>query len=189
MLEQHHPALELVVVDEWHELLASKRGVQTELALARLRHFRPGLRTLGLSATLGNLDTARDTLLGLTPDRFERPGRVIRGLVPKGLHVDSLIPESMERFPWSGQIGLRLLPESGGAHGPFFTRNIAIVTDSEGRTGLGEVPGGEAAGATLGALRRLCEEHAGTVPVFLHVLLPGHEVVVRARGVAVDAER
>ena len=47
--------------------------------------------------------------------------------------------------------------------------------------------GGEAAGETLNALRRLCEEHAGTVPVFLHLLLPGHEVVVRARGVAVDA--
>jgi hypothetical protein len=49
------------------------------------------------------------------------------------------------------------------------------------------VRGGETAGATLNALRRVCEEHAGTVPVFLHVLLPGHEVVVRARGVAVDA--
>jgi DNA-directed DNA polymerase III PolC len=49
------------------------------------------------------------------------------------------------------------------------------------------VRGGEAAGATLAALRRLCEEHAGTVPVFLHLLLPGHEVVVRARGVAVEA--
>jgi DNA polymerase III subunit alpha len=49
------------------------------------------------------------------------------------------------------------------------------------------VYGGDAAGATLAALRRLCEEHAGTVPVFLHVLLPGHEVVVRARAVAVDA--
>ena len=31
--------------------------------------------------------------------------------MPKGLQVDSLIPETMERFPWSGQIGLRLLPE------------------------------------------------------------------------------
>jgi ATP-dependent Lhr-like helicase len=103
--------LELVVVDEWHELMASKRGVQVELALARLRRWRPGLRTWGLSATLGNLDVARDTLLGLTPKGTERPGRIIRGLVPKALAVDSLIPETIERFPWSGQIGLRMVPE------------------------------------------------------------------------------
>ena len=103
--------LELVVVDEWHELLASKRGVQTELALARLRRFRPGLRTLGLSATLGNLDVARIALLGVEPDGTPWPGRIMRGLVPKALEVDALIPETMERFPWSGQIGLRLLPD------------------------------------------------------------------------------
>jgi ATP-dependent helicase Lhr and Lhr-like helicase len=103
--------LELVVVDEWHELLASKRGVQTELALARLRRFRPGLRTLGLSATLGNLEVARDALLGVDADGTPRPGSIMRGLVPKALEVDALIPETMERFPWSGQIGLRLLPE------------------------------------------------------------------------------
>jgi ATP-dependent Lhr-like helicase len=103
--------LELVVVDEWHELLASKRGVQTELALARLRRFRPGLRTLGLSATLGNLDAARDALLGSDEGGRPRPGRIMRGLVPKALEVDALIPATMERFPWSGQIGLRLLPE------------------------------------------------------------------------------
>ncbi len=103
--------LELVVVDEWHELMASKRGVQTELALARLRRFRPGLQTLGLSATLGNLEVARDTLLGLDASGRPRPGRVFSGLVPKALEVDALIPETMERFPWSGQIGLRLLPE------------------------------------------------------------------------------
>jgi ATP-dependent helicase Lhr and Lhr-like helicase len=104
--------LELVVVDEWHELMASKRGVQTELALARLRRFRPDLRTWGLSATLGNLETARDTLLGVGQHSSAGPqGRIIRGLVPKALEVDSLIPETMERFPWSGQIGLRLLPE------------------------------------------------------------------------------
>ena len=99
--------LELVVVDEWHELMASKRGVQTELALARLRRWRPGLRTWGLSATLGNLEVARDTLLGVG----RQPGRIIRGLVPKALEVDSLIPETIERFPWSGQIGLRMVPD------------------------------------------------------------------------------
>nr|MBA3659637.1 DEAD/DEAH box helicase [Gemmatimonadales bacterium] len=103
--------LELVVVDEWHELMASKRGAQTELCLARLRRFRPGLRTWGLSATLGNLDVARDTLLGVDRTGAARPGRIIRGLVPKALAVDALIPESIERFPWAGQIGLRLLPE------------------------------------------------------------------------------
>jgi ATP-dependent Lhr-like helicase len=106
--------LELVVVDEWHELMASKRGVQTELALARLRRWRPKLRTWGLSATLGNLDTARDTLLGVGPHGragSQHPGRIIRGLVPKALEVDSLIPETIERFPWSGQIGLRMVPE------------------------------------------------------------------------------
>jgi ATP-dependent Lhr-like helicase len=86
--------------------MASKRGVQTELLLARLRRWRPGLRTWGLSATLGNLETARDTLLGM-----ERTGRIVRGLVPKALEVDSLIPERLQRFPWSGQIGLQMVPE------------------------------------------------------------------------------
>lgn len=42
-----------------------------------------------------------------------------------------------------------MLLNLSGAHGPFFTRNIAIVTDSEGRTGLGEVPGGEAIRTTI----------------------------------------
>ena len=103
--------LQLVVVDEWHELMASKRGVQTELCLARLRRIRPGLQTLGLSATLGNLDTARDALLGMEDAGRARPGRIIQGLIPKALEVDALIPATMERFPWAGQIGLRLLPE------------------------------------------------------------------------------
>ncbi len=103
--------LELVVVDEWHELMASKRGVQTELALARLRRFRPGLRTLGLSATLGNLETARDTLSGVAANGRPNPARIVRGLVPKAIQVDALIPSTIERFPWAGQIGLRLLPE------------------------------------------------------------------------------
>lgn len=44
-----------------------------------------------------------------------------------------------------------MLLNLSGAHGPFFTRNIVIVTDSEGRTGLGEVPGGE-------SIRRTIEE-------------------------------
>lgn len=42
-----------------------------------------------------------------------------------------------------------MLLNLSGAHGPFFTRNIAIVTDSDGRVGLGEVPGGEPIRSTI----------------------------------------
>jgi ATP-dependent Lhr-like helicase len=103
--------LECVVVDEWHELMATKRGVQTELALARLRRWRPGLRTWGLSATLGNLDTARETLLGMNASGTPRPGRLVRGQLPKEVIIDTLIPETIERFPWAGHLGVRLLDD------------------------------------------------------------------------------
>jgi ATP-dependent Lhr-like helicase len=110
--------LRLVVVDEWHELLGNKRGAQTELALARLRRFQPDLRIWGLSATLGNLDTALAALVG--PGRT---GRLVRGAGPKAIRVDSLIPETIERFPWAGHLGLKLLPQ-------------VIAAVEEGRTAL-----------------------------------------------------
>jgi ATP-dependent Lhr-like helicase len=104
--------LRLVVVDEWHELLASKRGTQTELGLARLRRWTPNVRTWGLSATMGNLDTALRTLLGTArSDTGEVPtGSLIKGEVSKTLSVESIIPPQMERFPWAGHLGLKLLP-------------------------------------------------------------------------------
>lgn len=103
--------LRLVVVDEWHELLGSKRGVQTELGLARLRRWRPNLAVWGLSATLGNLDEALAALLGVDEVGQPLPGRLIRGLVPKDILIDSLLPSTMDRFPWAGHLGLTLLPQ------------------------------------------------------------------------------
>ena len=100
--------LKLVVCDEWHELLGSKRGTQTELALARLRRWHPALRTWGLSATLGNLDEALAALVG-TGGAGER--RLVHGHVEKELVIDCLIPPVIERFPWAGHIGTSLLPE------------------------------------------------------------------------------
>ncbi len=101
--------LRCVVVDEWHELLGTKRGTQTELALARLRTLAPKLRVWGLSATLGNLEQARDVLL---------PGQVGAPLITAAgdeaqrvVEVETLLPATMERFPWAGHIGLKLLPE------------------------------------------------------------------------------
>jgi ATP-dependent Lhr-like helicase len=93
----------MVVVDEWHELLGSKRGVQVQLALARLRRLNPALVVWGLSATLGNLDEAMRVLLA------GPHGRLVRGRVPKALQVDALVPESTERFPWGGHLGTRMV--------------------------------------------------------------------------------
>lgn len=102
------PALsqvEALIVDEWHEFLASKRGVQLELAAARLRTLAPGMRVWGLSATLPDLPSAMHTLLG--PGRA---GRLVRAPSTKHYDITSLVPASIVRFPWTGHLGLSLLP-------------------------------------------------------------------------------
>ncbi|GAB3460571.1 ligase-associated DNA damage response DEXH box helicase [Massilia terrae] len=96
--------LEMVIVDEWHELMGSKRGVQVQLALARLRRWRPGLLVWGLSATMGNLALARDVLLG------EGQGVLVEGDQRKQIVVDTLIPGNVARFPWGGHLGIQMLP-------------------------------------------------------------------------------
>ena len=103
--------LQCVIVDEWHELMATKRGVQVELAMARLRTLCPGLRTWGLSATLGNLEIACETLLGRDAHGAANPGVLVRGIVPKEIVVESLVPAEMERFPWAGHLNTKLLPQ------------------------------------------------------------------------------
>ncbi|MFJ4156028.1 ligase-associated DNA damage response DEXH box helicase [Pseudomonas sp. NPDC089752] len=94
--------LRLVVVDEWHELLGNKRGVQLQLALARLRRWQPNLVTWGLSATLGNLAHALEVLL-------PQGGQLLQGRQDKRLMVDTLLPEAIDRFPWAGHMGLKML--------------------------------------------------------------------------------
>lgn len=90
-----------VVVDEWHELLGNKRGVLLQLCLARLRAWSPALRIWGLSATLGNLEQARDVLLPHVP-----AAPILQAARPRTLTLDTLLPESGERFPWAGHLGL-----------------------------------------------------------------------------------
>jgi ATP-dependent Lhr-like helicase len=97
--------VKMVVVDEWHELLGNKRGVQVQLALARLKRWNPALCVWGMSATLGNLDEAMRTLLG------RDDGTLVQGQVPKKLIIDSLLPGRAERFPWGGHLGLTMLPQ------------------------------------------------------------------------------
>lgn len=61
----HFSGVRAVIVDEWHELLSSKRGTQTELALARMRRLSPAMRTWALSATLANLTEAAAAAVGV----------------------------------------------------------------------------------------------------------------------------
>jgi ATP-dependent Lhr-like helicase len=119
--------LQVVVIDEWHELLGTKRGVQVELGLSKLKalSLKPevygnindyelstidyGLRIWGISATIGNLEQAGEVLLGndFPADRIT----MIRANLEKKLLIKSIIPENIESYSWSGHIGIKLLPQ------------------------------------------------------------------------------
>ncbi|CDF79597.1 ATP-dependent helicase [Formosa agariphila KMM 3901] len=99
-----------VVVDEWHELVANKRGVQMTLALSRLNAISPSLRTWGVSATIGNLEQAREVLLGVDKERVAN-SVLIKANIKKKINVFSIIPKKIEKFPWRGHLGLHLLED------------------------------------------------------------------------------
>lgn len=113
--------VKVIAVDEWHELLGSKRGVQVELALSRIMGcLNPsnGQRVedsfslpviWGISATIGNLDQAREVLLAplkLTGAHTE--GELVKANLEKRIDVESVFPEEIEKYPWAGHLGLKL---------------------------------------------------------------------------------
>lgn len=103
--------LQALVVDEWHELLGTKRGVQLELGLSRLKYLKRDsvLKVWGISATIGNLEEAAEVLLGndVPSERI----RIIRAKLDKKIVIESVIPENIEEFSWAGHLGIKLLPQ------------------------------------------------------------------------------
>lgn len=99
-----------IVVDEWHELLGTKRGIQMELGLSRLKTVCKNLRIWGISATIGNLEQAREVLLGPTSPALAN-SVLVKAKLNKKITVKSIIPKQMETFPWRGHLGLHLLDE------------------------------------------------------------------------------
>ncbi|PWV47560.1 ligase-associated DNA damage response DEXH box helicase [Chitinophaga sp. S165] len=102
--------LTTVVADEWHELLGSKRGVMVELGLSRLRGLtqkagRPPLKVWGISATIGNLEEALDVLLG----KSDPKAVIVRAKLDKKIELKSILPDEIEKFPWAGHLGTKLL--------------------------------------------------------------------------------
>ncbi|MBC6995649.1 ligase-associated DNA damage response DEXH box helicase [Lewinella lacunae] len=103
-------SLRVLVADEWHELLGTKRGVLLELALSRLRALRgPDFRSWGISATIGNLEEALDVLVGTAP-AGPRPV-IIRADTRKTIRLESVLPEKIETFPWAGHLGIKMLSQ------------------------------------------------------------------------------
>jgi ATP-dependent helicase Lhr and Lhr-like helicase len=100
-------ALQAVVLDEWHELMGSKRGVQAELCLSWLRQLRPGLRTWAISATIGNLEEAARAAVGVGAGA----PRILTAEIQRATAIRSLLPESIDGFPWGGHLGLRMYEE------------------------------------------------------------------------------
>lgn len=100
--------LRIVAVDEWHELLGGKRGVLVELAISRLAGMAKinnrQLSVWGISATIGNLEEAKEVLL--SPIR--QNGVIIRAQIDKQIEIKSIIPDEIEKYPWAGHLGIKL---------------------------------------------------------------------------------
>ena len=113
LASKDHPTffskLRAVVVDEWHELMGSKRGVQMELGLSRLRGLVTDLHVWGISATIGNLEAAGRVLLAETIPVDQQV--LIRAKVDKYTGMQTIMPEEIEKFPWGGHMGIMMLAQ------------------------------------------------------------------------------
>ncbi len=128
-------SLKIIAVDEWHELLGSKRGVQVELAIARIVNsqkdrkserqeekeqtvkkndlpsdypttdFRSVLSVWGISATIGNLEEASEVLLS----PLKKNGVMVKAEMKKRIEVESVFPDEIETYPWAGHLGIKLV--------------------------------------------------------------------------------
>lgn len=105
--EKLFSTLKVIVADEWHELVGSKRGVQVELGLSRLKSLLPKLKVWGISATIGNMETAAGVLFGA--NNASQDWTIIRAKVKKKIVLKTILPDNIERFPWAGHLGIHLI--------------------------------------------------------------------------------
>ena len=114
--------LSVVIFDELHSLVTSKRGHLLSLGLARLRSLQPNLRAIGLSATVAEPDELRRWLVGQnppflvatpTPNHESQSHAPMAGLVTVagGAKPDISILDSEQRVPWAGHSARYAIPE------------------------------------------------------------------------------
>ncbi len=103
-------AVKIIAVDEWHELMGSKRGVQTELAINRIVNAQYSITNIqcsiwGISATIGNLEQAKEVLLS----SLKKEGVIVKAAIKKNIEVIPVIPDEIEKYPWAGHLGIKLV--------------------------------------------------------------------------------
>lgn len=113
MAQKHYhevfESLRIIAVDEWHELIGSKRGVQVELAISRIvglkkKQITTPFSIWGISATIGNLNQAMAVLL----KPLQEKGIIVKAQLPKKIQVESILPDEIETYPWAGHLGIKL---------------------------------------------------------------------------------
>ena len=92
-----------IAVDEWHELLGSKRGVLIELAIARIRQLSPKTRIWGITATIGNLEEAKNVLIP-----YDVKTTMIKAKEKKKIDIVSVLPDEVETLSWAGHLGKQM---------------------------------------------------------------------------------
>jgi ATP-dependent helicase Lhr and Lhr-like helicase len=107
-------SLRILAVDEWHELLGSKRGVQVELAISRIARIREtdvpyAFSVWGISATIGNLAQAQEVLIAPILKKIKNPPVIVKAKLEKRIDIESVIPDEIEKFPWAGHLGIKLV--------------------------------------------------------------------------------
>lgn len=95
--------LQVIVIDEWHELLGSKRGVMIELGISQLRMYVPKMKIWGITATIGNLDEAMEVLI---PYNIKKT--TVTAKEKKKIDIVPVLPDEVEILPWAGHLGHKL---------------------------------------------------------------------------------
>ncbi|MEM1347173.1 MAG: ligase-associated DNA damage response DEXH box helicase [Myxococcota bacterium] len=107
----------VVLLDEWHELLSSKRGAQTQLCVARIKHLNPDAIVWAISATVSDLDAAAQAAVGHGVSPV-----IVRSDIARPVLLDMLTTGAFASYPWGGARARRIveavakeLPDDGSA--------------------------------------------------------------------------
>lgn len=101
--------LQAIVIDEWHELIGNKRGVQMELSISYLVNSCNRLKVWGISATIGNLEEAKQVLLYPLLQKNKEQTVLVKAQIDKQIEIISVLPNEVENYPWAGHLGLKLI--------------------------------------------------------------------------------